>query len=85
MKIIYSPKFIRQFKKLIPSLQEEILEKIEFFKLEKNHKVLRVHKLHGDLKGSLSFSVNYQYRIVFEYIDDKKISFLAIGDHDIYK
>lgn len=85
MRIIFAPKFIRFFKKLPIELQEETLEKIELFKNEKNHKALNVHKLKGPLKKYNSFSVNYSTRIVFEYLAEDKIAFIAVGDHDIYK
>ncbi len=83
--ILYKPSFVRQLKKLERALQMEALEKIEMFKDTDTHDKLAVHKLKGSLLGFLSFSVNYRYRIVFEYIDKKTAGFVAIGDHDIYK
>ena len=80
----FAPSFIRQYKKLEISLQEEILEKVELFKNHSNHKLLKVHKLHGELKNCYSFSVNYAYRIVFSYNKNNEINFLSIGNHDIY-
>lgn len=85
MEILYKPTFIRQFNKLEELLQDEVLEKIELFKDKKNHKQLKVHKLTGKLKDFYSFSVNYSYRIVFLYENKKSVTFLAIGDHDVYK
>lgn len=77
--------FIRQFRKLPQNLQEEALEKIEQFRVLKNHEQLRVHKLHGRLAGHYSFSINYRYRIVFSW-EKKSTSaiFVAIGDHAVY-
>ena len=86
MEIKYKPIFIRQFNKLGKDLQEETLEKIDLFKDVSNHEVLRVHKLKGKLIDYYSFSVNYRYRIIFEYSNKKNIvHILSIGDHDIYK
>lgn len=85
MKIGYKPIFIRQFNKLEQSLQDEVLEKVELFKDLSNHKNLKVHKLHGKLDGCYSFSVNYRYRIVFEYKEKTEIHILTIGDHEVYK
>ncbi|HBB56576.1 TPA: type II toxin-antitoxin system mRNA interferase toxin, RelE/StbE family [Patescibacteria group bacterium] len=84
MKISFLPSFTKKFKKLEKSLQEEALEKIEFFKDPKNHKQLKVHKLHGELAGRYSFSVNYKFRIVFVYLSKSEAVLLAIGDHEIY-
>lgn len=83
--LVYTPLFIRQFNKLEKDLQEEVLEKLNLFKDTTNHKYLKVHKLHGKLNSEYSFSVNYRYRIIFEYASKKSVDILAIGDHDIYK
>ena len=85
MLVSLSPQFRKQFKKLEQLLQEETLEKIELFKKSKNHKQLKVHKLHGRLSGRYSFFVNYKFRIVFMYLSKNEITLLAIGDHDVYK
>jgi mRNA-degrading endonuclease YafQ of YafQ-DinJ toxin-antitoxin module len=85
VNIVYTPSFVRQFKNLPKDLMEEVYEKINLFKNEKNHKALKVHKLKGRLSGRYGFSVNYKYRIVFIFTTKKEATFLAIGDHDIYK
>lgn len=88
MIIVYSPKFAKKLNSFEFALQEEVIEKIELFKDVKNHKQLKVHKLHGCLKNKYGFSVNYQTRIVFQYLPKKskrEVVFLAIGDHNVYK
>lgn len=85
MKIVYIPVFMRQLAKLDSGLQEEALERIEELKEEKNHRKLKVHKLHGRLSNRYSFSVNYKTRIVFTYISKQEIALLAIGDHVVYE
>ncbi|MBY0110992.1 type II toxin-antitoxin system RelE/ParE family toxin [Patescibacteria group bacterium] len=81
----YKPSFLRQFKKLPAALQEEAHEKIALFKDPKNHATLKVHKLKGELKGYLSFSVNYSYRIIFAWEKTGSSAvFYAIGDHSLY-
>lgn len=85
MIVRYKPSFIRQFDKLDPALQEEVLEKIELFKSPHNHRTLRVHPLRGHLKGFYSFSVNFRFRIVCEFEKGKKAaSLVAVGDHSVY-
>ena len=84
MEIIYLPSFVRQYKRLVPDLQEEVVEKIELFKNSKNHKQLKIHKLKGVLKGRHSFSVNYKTRIVFIYKSKKSVVLLAVGNHSVY-
>lgn len=85
LKLIYAPVFVKQLKKIEPSLQEEVLEKIEFFKDKNNHKSLKVHKLHGKFNDCYGFSVNYKTRIVFEYLSKGEVALLALGAHDVYK
>ena len=46
------------------------------------NKSLKTHKLSGDLKDSWAFSINYSYRIVFQFIDDNTILLMDIGTHD---
>lgn len=81
----YTPSFIRQFKSLPIEIQEETFEKVEFFKDNKNHSMLKVHKLKGRLGGRFSFSVNYRIRIIFQYNSKNEAILLSIGDHDVYK
>jgi len=85
MKVSFLPLFARKFNRLEVALQDEVMEKIELFKDEKNHKYLKVHKLHGVLSGRYSFSVNYKTRIVFSYLSKNEAVLLAVGDHDVYK
>jgi len=85
IKIGYLPVFIRQLNKLEDSLVTETIEKIDLFKDQKNHDMLKVHKLHGRLKGRYSFYVNYKIRVIFLYVSKNEVILLAVGDHDVYK
>lgn len=85
MKVAYTPKFIRMFKKLPNYLQEEVIAKIELFKNPKNHETLDVHKLHGKLKRQYGFAVDFHNRVTFEYISEDEVALLTVGDHEIYK
>jgi addiction module RelE/StbE family toxin len=84
MKIFYTKKFEREYKKL----NKEIKLKVELKEgiLRKNPfaPALKTHKLSGELGDFWSFSVDFSYRIVFEFINDN-IFFHSIGNHDIYK
>jgi mRNA-degrading endonuclease YafQ of YafQ-DinJ toxin-antitoxin module len=77
-------KFLRQLKKLSVPLQEDVIQKIELFKNKENHKQLKVHKLSGPFDTYHSFSVNYSYRILFDYVSQEEVVLLKVGTHDIY-
>ena len=88
IKINYSPKFLKIYKKIKEeSLKREIKEKIELFKNEKKHESLEVHKLKKTKRETYSFSVNYKDRILFRYLDKnkKEVALLVFSDHDVYK
>lgn len=85
IKVGYGSEFLRIYNKLEAELKKEVQEKISLFRDRKNHKFLKVHKLHGRLRERYSFSVNYKFRIVFKYLDKKTAVLLTVGDHDIYK
>jgi len=85
MTVSFLPSFVKKLKSLELDLQDEVMEKIELFKDEKNHKQLKVHKLHGILSGRYSFSVNYKTRVIFLYFSKNEAVLLAVGDHEIYK
>lgn len=84
IQISFKATFVKQMNKLERALMNEVFEKLELFKNEQNHKILKVHKLHGRFSNCLSFSVNYKVRIIFEYEAKDQVVFLDIGDHDLY-
>ena len=85
MELSFAPSFVRAYKTLPPELKAEVKEKMNLFRNEKNHTILKVHKLHGNLKDQWSFSVNYKIRIVFIFTKSpKEAILLTIGDHAIY-
>ena len=85
MKIYYSPKFAKEYKKL-PNQVKKLAEKKEtIFRDNPFHPSLKTHKLSGHLEGFWSFSINYQNRIIFEFIDADTIHFHSVGSHQIYK
>ena len=85
LKIGYLPRFVKLYKKLPIALRAEAREKISLFCEDPSHPFLKTHKLHGCFAGTWSFSVNYSYRIVFQYLSKKEVVLLCVGNHDVYK
>jgi len=86
LKIKYTKPFLKQFKKLSPILKIKTQTAIKKFQKNPKDSSLKTHKLHGELANFYSFSVDFNYRIVFE-INKKEgnFVFLKIGNHEVYK
>ncbi|MBI2476049.1 MAG: type II toxin-antitoxin system mRNA interferase toxin, RelE/StbE family [Candidatus Taylorbacteria bacterium] len=83
--VSYKPSFIKKVRHLDKELYQEVLDKIELLKDERDHTMLKVHKLHGHFKNCYSFSVDYRIRIIFQYESKKEVVLISIGDHEVYR
>ena len=84
MKIIYSPTFEKNYKKLPKEIKIIAEKKEKTFRENPFDKSLETHKLHGRLKNFWSFSINRKHRIIFEFTDEETVHFHTVGLHDIY-
>ena len=85
MQIIYSPIFLRQYKKLESDIQQHAESKEQIFRNNPFDMRLKTHKLHGRLSDLWAFSVTNKIRIAFEFEKNQSFTFHTIGDHDIYE
>ena len=85
MKILYLAKFEREYKKIPKEIQELTEKKEKIFRKNPFDQKLKTHKLHGPLASFWSFSVDYKFRVVFDFVDKDTIRFYSIGNHDIYE
>jgi len=85
MEIEYSPKFLKQFKKLPKKIKGNAVLCEKLFRKNPFDSKLKTHKLHGAMKEYWAFSISYNYRIGFTFIERDLVNFHAIGTHDIYK
>lgn len=85
MKIYYSTKFEREYKRLPIRIKKLAEEKEKILRINPFNPKLNIHKLKGQLRGYWAFWVDQKYRIIFEFSDKDKIWFHSIGDHSIYK
>jgi addiction module RelE/StbE family toxin len=63
-------------------LKRVFWNKMKIFSSNPLNPKLRTHKLTGNLKGLWAFSVTYDCRVIFEFIDKEKILLINIGGHD---
>ncbi|HZJ18666.1 MAG TPA: type II toxin-antitoxin system mRNA interferase toxin, RelE/StbE family [Patescibacteria group bacterium] len=85
MKIYYSSKFAKEYKKLPNKIKLEAEKKEKTFRKDPFDPKLKAHKLSGKLKEYYSFSIDYQYRIIFEFASKNIIWFHSVGTHQIYQ
>jgi addiction module RelE/StbE family toxin len=85
MKVAFSSSFKRAYKKRIKGQKEKeeaFFKKMEIFIHEPYHPQLRTHKLSGQLKDLWSFSIDYNIRVIFYFVDEQHVIFENIGTHD---
>jgi mRNA-degrading endonuclease YafQ of YafQ-DinJ toxin-antitoxin module len=80
-----STKFKRSFQSLPASIQEKADERDQMFRRNAFDPRLKTHKLGGSLKGYWSYSIDYQYRVLFRFDGSDKVVYFDIGDHRVYR
>ena len=89
-EIGWTPKSLRAFKRLIrknPQLPPLIAKTLQKLTEDAFHPSLKTHKLMGELSDVWSCSIDYNYRILFQFIENlenssSSILLLNIGTHD---
>ncbi len=85
IRIVWDQGFKRIYKKKIKyndELKKKFWEAIALFSKTPFHPRLKTHKLMGKLEGFWAFSIAYDYRVVFRFIDDDEVLLIDIGTHD---
>lgn len=73
MKIGWTSRSIRSFKRLVrknPQLRPLVEPALQLLSEEPFHPRLHTHKLSGNLSDIWSCSIDYSYRILFEFVTD---------------
>lgn len=84
MKIYYSSKFAKEYKKLPLKIKKLAEKKEKLFRQDPFHPQLKTHKLTGKLKDFWAFSIDFEYRIIFEFASKDIVWFHSAGTHGIY-
>ena len=85
MKVYYSSKFYREYKKLSKEVKSDAEKAERLFRQNPFHPKPKTHQLLGRLRDFWAFSINFRYRIIFEFVNGKTIWFHSVGDHRIYR
>lgn len=81
----FSPRFFKSFEKLPYLIQDLAKKKDDLFRQNPFDVRLHAHKLKGELEGAWAYSVNYEYRVLFRFLNSDEVIYYDIGTHEIYK
>ena len=84
-KIVYSSHFAKAFGSLPEKIKKQAIQRERIFREDCFDARLKTHKLKGTLKENWSFSINYSYRILFEFQEDGVVGLIDVGTHSIYR
>jgi addiction module RelE/StbE family toxin len=82
---VWDESFKRSYRKKIRRqsyLKKKFWERMEIFLEEPYNSQLRTHKLSGKLVGQWAFSIDDEYRVIFEFIDPNTVLLIDFGKHD---
>lgn len=85
MRILYTTRFAKRYKKLPEKIKDLAEKKEKIFRKDPHDLRLRTHSLGGKFVGKWAFSINRQYRVIFKYISNDEVLLLTVGTHEIYK
>ena len=85
IRVVWDEGFKRIYKKKIKNdktLKIKFWKKMKQFAKNPLQPQLRTHKLSGELCGTWAFSISYDCRVVFKFIERKEVLLIDIGSHD---
>lgn len=88
--LVWSAAFVRAFKRAVrrqPGLQERVECTLQQLAEDPFHPTLHSHKLKGELAGAWACTVDYDNRVLFEFVlnaesGEEEILLLTMGTHD---
>lgn len=85
IQIKYQKAFIKEFKKLPKAQKLKLIELESLFRRNPFHPQLHSKKLQGKLKNQYSFRITREYRVIFEFLEEGMVGFIAVKHRkDIY-
>ena len=84
LKITYSERFQKHYKKLTSDEKDQFRHKLAVFVENPLHPSLRTKRIKGT-DGLFEFSVNMDIRVIWFYEGDALVVLVDVGHHDILK
>jgi len=84
-EIVLSSRFRKAFKRKIRGnkiLETRFRDRAAIFENSPFDPRLKTHKLSGELYDLWSFSVDYDVRVIFSFMEANRVLFVDIGTHD---
>jgi toxin HigB-1 len=85
LKITWDSGFKKIYQKKVrnnANLKERFWWSLEKLSADPFDQQLKTHKLTGKLEGLWAFSVAYDCRVIFRFLDNKSVLLVDIGGHD---
>ncbi len=83
--IIWGPRFKRAYKRKLkqnPEIKKQLFAALKLFVKAPYHPSLKTHKLEGPLRGNYAFSLGYDLRVIFKFLNKEEVLLETIGTHE---
>ena len=84
-EIVLTSGFRKAFKRRVrgnKNLEVRFQDRVAIFQVNPFDPRLKTHRLSGKLQGLWSFSVDFDVRVVFSFVEPIRVVFVDIGTHD---
>ena len=84
-EIVLSSQFRKAFKRKIRGnkiLEQRFRDRADIFQSDPFDQRLKTHRLADQLQGLWSFSIDYDARVIFSFVESNRALFVDIGTHD---
>ena len=85
IEIVLTSEFRKAFKRKVRGnkiLEKRFRDRVETFQTNPFAPRLKTHRLSGELQGLWSFSIDYDARVIFLFVEPDRALFVDIGTHD---
>ena len=85
INIVWDNGFKKAYRKKLKNdsdLKKKFIKSMKLFSADPFNKQLRTHKLTGKLHGLWAFSVDYDVRIIFAFLEENEVLLIDIGGHE---